>query len=146
MRGFAISSMPGIGETPKPDRLLARPEKGRHPMKMIFAIIRPAKLESVKEALTEAGVTGLTVLDVQGSGRQRGHVEVYRGREYTVNLIRKVQVQIAIDDALLEKVIEIIRQAARTGEEGAIGDGKIFVLEMPEVVRIRTGERGPAAL
>ena len=115
-------------------------------MKMIFAIIRPAKLESVKEALTEEGVTGLTVLDVQGSGRQRGHVEVYRGREYTVNLIRKVQVQIAVDDGLVEKVIDLIRQAARTGEEGAIGDGKIFVLEMPEVVRIRTGERGPAAL
>ncbi len=115
-------------------------------MKMIFAVIRPAKLESVKEALNEVGVTGLTALDVQGSGRQRGHVEVYRGREYAVNLIRKVQLQIAVEDGLVEKVIQTVREAARTGEEGAIGDGKIFVLEMPEVIRIRTGERGPAAL
>jgi len=115
-------------------------------MKMILALIRPAKLESVKEALNEVGITGLTVIDAQGSGRQRGHVEVYRGREYAVNLIRKVQLQIAVEDSMVEKVIETIRSAARTGEEGAIGDGKIFVLEMPEVVRIRTGERGPTAL
>ncbi|NOY79655.1 MAG: P-II family nitrogen regulator [Kiritimatiellaeota bacterium] len=115
-------------------------------MKLILAIIRPARLESVKEALSEVGVTGLTVLDAQGAGRQRGHVEIYRGREYTVNLLRKIELQIAVEDDLLEPAIEAIIKAARSGEDGAIGDGKLFVLEMPEVVRIRTGERGPAAL
>ncbi len=115
-------------------------------MKLILAIIRPARLESVKEALSEVGVTGLTVLDAQGAGRQRGHVEIYRGREYTVNLLRKIELQIAVEDDLLEPAIDAILQAARSGEDGAIGDGKLFVLEMPEVVRIRTGERGPAAL
>jgi len=115
-------------------------------MKLILAIIRPARLESVKEALSEVGIAGLTVLDAQGAGRQRGHVEIYRGREYTVNLLRKIELQIAVDDDLLETAIEAIVAAARSGEEGAIGDGKLFVLEMPEAVRIRTGERGPDAL
>lgn len=115
-------------------------------MKMIIAIIRPAKLESVKEALHEVGVSGLTVLDVQGAGRQRGHVEVYRGREYTVNLLRKIELQVAVEDSMVDSVIDTIVAAARSGEEGSLGDGKIFVLEMPEVVRIRTGERGPSAL
>ena len=115
-------------------------------MKMIFAVIRPAKLESVKEALNEIGVDGMTVLDAQGAGRQRGHVEVYRGREYAVNLIRKIQLQIAVADEMVEKVLDTVIRAARSGREGAIGDGKVFVLEMPEVVRIRTGERGPDAL
>jgi len=115
-------------------------------MKMLFAVIRPARLEAVKEALSEIGVNGMTVLDVQGYGRQRGHVEMYRGREYTVALVRKVELQIALDDDMLETAVEAIIRAARTGEEGAIGDGKIFVLDMPEAIRIRTGERGPDAL
>ncbi len=115
-------------------------------MKMIFAVVRPARLEAVKEALSGIGISGMTVLDVQGFGRQRGHVEVYRGREYTVNLIRKVQLQIAVDDDRVEAVVEAVSKAARSGDEGAIGDGKLFVLEMPEVIRIRTGERGSDAL
>jgi nitrogen regulatory protein P-II 1 len=115
-------------------------------MKMVLAIIRPARLEAVKEALSEVGVTGMTVVDVQGAGRQRGHVEVYRGREYNVNLMRKIELQIALEDDVVETVIETLARAARTGDEGSIGDGKIFILEMPEVVRIRTGERGPEAL
>lgn len=115
-------------------------------MKLIIAIIQPHKLESVKEALSEVEVFRLTVLDVQGFGRQRGHAETYRGHEIAVNLLRKVQLQIAVNDDFVEPTIAAIVRGGRTGERGAIGDGKIFVLPMDECVRIRTGERGSEAI
>jgi len=115
-------------------------------VKLIIAIIQPHKLESVKEALSEVEVFRLTVLDVQGFGRQRGHAETYRGHEIAVNLLRKVQLQIAVNDDFVEPTIAAIVKGGRTGERGEIGDGKIFVLPMDECVRIRTGERGNEAI
>lgn len=115
-------------------------------MKFIIAIIQPARLEAVKEALTKVEVVRLTVMDVQGFGRQRGHAEVYRGQEISVNLLRKVQLQIAVNEEFVEPTIQAILEGGRTGERGAIGDGKIFVLPLDECVRIRTGERGPEAI
>ena len=115
-------------------------------MKLIIAIIQPAKLEAVKQALSEVEVFRLTVLDVQGFGRQRGHAETYRGHEISVNLIRKVQLQIAVNDDFVEPTIAAIVKGSRSGEQGEIGDGKIFVLPMDECVRIRTGERGGEAI
>ena len=115
-------------------------------MKLIIAIIQPNKLESVKEALSKVEVFRLTVLDVQGFGRQRGHAESYRGHEIAVNLLRKVQLQIAVNDDFVEPTIAAIVKGGRTGERGEIGDGKIFVLPMDECVRIRTGERGGEAI
>jgi len=117
-----------------------------HTVKLIIAIIQPAKLEAVKQALTDVEVFRLTVMDVQGFGRQRGHVEVFRGHEIAVNLLRKVQLQIAVNDAFVEPTIQAIVKGGRTGERGEIGDGKIFVLPMDECVRIRTGERGSEAI
>jgi nitrogen regulatory protein P-II 2 len=115
-------------------------------MKLIVAIIQPSKLEAVKDALSEVEVFRLTVSDVQGFGRQKGHTEVYRGHEYTVNLLRKVKLEIAVNDDFAEATIEAIAKAGKTGEEGRIGDGKIFVIPLDEVVRIRTGERGAEAV
>lgn len=115
-------------------------------MKMIVAIIQPSKLEAIKEALNEIEVIRLTVGDVQGFGRQKGHVETYRGHEYTVNLLRKVQLEIAVDDQHVEPVVTAIVKGGRTGPEGKVGDGKIFVLPLEDCIRIRTGERGPEAL
>ncbi|MFM8636106.1 MAG: P-II family nitrogen regulator [Planctomycetia bacterium] len=115
-------------------------------MKLIIAIIQPNKLESVKQALSEVEVFRLTVLDVQGFGRQRGHTETYRGHEIAVNLLRKVQLQIAVNDDFVEPTIDAIVKGGRSGESGEIGDGKIFVLPMDECVRIRTGERGNEAI
>jgi len=115
-------------------------------VKLIIAIIQPAKLEAVKQALTDVEVFRLTVMDVQGFGRQRGHVEVFRGHEIAVNLLRKVQLQIAVNDEFVEPTIQAIVKGGRTGERGEIGDGKIFVLPMDECVRIRTGERGSEAI
>ncbi|RLS34753.1 MAG: P-II family nitrogen regulator [Planctomycetota bacterium] len=115
-------------------------------MKLIIAIIQPSKLESVKQALSAVEVFRLTVLDVQGFGRQRGHVEAYRGHEIAVNLLRKVQLQIAVNDDFVEPTINAIVEGGRSGEKGEIGDGKIFVLPMEECVRIRTGERGSEAI
>ncbi|MFM7035882.1 MAG: P-II family nitrogen regulator [Planctomycetia bacterium] len=115
-------------------------------MKLIIAIIQPNKLESVKQALSEVEVFRLTVLDVQGFGRQRGHSETYRGHEIAVNLLRKVQLQIAVNDDFVEPTIDAIVKGGRSGESGEIGDGKIFVLPMDECVRIRTGERGNEAI
>ena len=115
-------------------------------MKLIIAIIQPAKLEAVKQSLSEVEVFRLTVLDVQGFGRQRGHAETYRGHEISVNLIRKVQLQIAVNDDFVEPTIAAIVKGSRSGEQGEIGDGKIFVLPMDECVRIRTGERGGEAI
>ncbi|MFM9011997.1 MAG: P-II family nitrogen regulator [Planctomycetota bacterium] len=115
-------------------------------MKLIIAIIQPSKLERVKQALSEVEVFRLTVLDVQGFGRQRGHAETYRGHEISVNLVRKVQLQIAVNDDFVEPTIAAIVEGGRAGEHGEIGDGKIFVLPMDECVRIRTGERGGEAI
>jgi len=115
-------------------------------MKMIEAIIQPSKLEAVKEALSEVEVVRLTISDVQGFGRQKGHTEVYRGHEYTVNLLRKVKLQIAVNDEFVEATVNAIIKAGRSGEEGKVGDGKIFVLPLEDCVRIRTGERGSDAI
>lgn len=115
-------------------------------MKLIIAIIQPTKLEAVKEALTDVEVFRLTVLDCQGFGRQKGHSEVYRGHEYSVNLLRKVQLQIAVNEDFVEPTIDAILKGGRTGEKGEIGDGKIFVLPLDDCIRIRTGERGGEAI
>lgn len=115
-------------------------------MKMIMAVVQPHKVEQVKWALSGAGVLGLTVLDCQGYGRQKGHTEVYRGHEYTVNLLRKALVLVAVNDENVETAVQTIVQAGRTGESGAIGDGKVFVVSLEEVIRIRTGQRGVEAL
>ena len=112
-------------------------------MKMITAIIKPFKLDDVREALSDIGVQGITVTEVKGFGRQKGHTELYRGAEYVVDFLPKVKVEIAVDTDIAEKVIEAIRGAANTGK---IGDGKIFVSSVEEVVRIRTGETGVEAL
>jgi nitrogen regulatory protein P-II 1 len=115
-------------------------------MKLIIAIIQPARLESVKAALTEVEVFRLTVMDVQGFGRQKGHTEVYRGHEFSVNLLRKVRLEIAVNDEFVEPTVDAIIKGGRTGETGEIGDGKIFVLPMDDCIRIRTGERGEEAI
>ncbi len=115
-------------------------------MKFILALIQPNRLEAVKEALSEVEVFRLTVMDCQGFGRQKGHAEVYRGHEVAVNLVRKVQLQIAVNDDFVEPTISAIIKGGRTGEKGEIGDGKIFVLPLEDCVRIRTGERGPEAI
>ena len=115
-------------------------------MKYIIAVIQPSRLEAVKEALSKVEVFRLTVSDVQGLGRQKGHTEVYRGHEYEVNLIRKVKLEIAVNEEFVEPTVEAIIQGGKTGAEGKIGDGKIFVLPLEEVVRIRTGERGSDAI
>lgn len=112
-------------------------------MKLIAAIIKPFKLDDVREALNDIGVSGITVIEVKGFGRQKGHTELYRGAEYVVDFLPKIKIEIAVDDSLADKVIEAITGAARTGK---IGDGKIFVFELGEVIRIRTGEAGPDAI
>ncbi|MEX2118428.1 MAG: P-II family nitrogen regulator [Pirellulales bacterium] len=115
-------------------------------MKLIIAIIQPSRLEAVKAALTEVEVFRLTVMDVQGFGRQKGHTETYRGHEFSVNLLRKVQLQIAVNEDFVEPTIEAIIKGGRTGASGEIGDGKIFVLPLEDCIRIRTGERGSEAI
>jgi nitrogen regulatory protein P-II 2 len=112
-------------------------------MKMVTAIIKPFKLDEVREALSAIGVQGITVTEVKGFGRQKGHTELYRGAEYVVDFLPKVKVEAAIDAALVDRAIEAIEKSARTGK---IGDGKIFVSELEQVVRIRTGETGAEAL
>ena len=112
-------------------------------MKLIIAIIKPFKLEEVKLALSELGIEGMTVTEVKGYGRQKGHTEIYRGSEYTVDFLPKVKIEIALKDDLLNKAIDAITKAAKTGK---IGDGKIFVTPIEDVIRIRTDERGDAAI
>jgi nitrogen regulatory protein P-II 1 len=112
-------------------------------MKKVEAIIKPFKLDEVREALSEVGVSGLTVTEVKGFGRQKGHTELYRGAEYVVDFLPKVKVEMIVGDALVEAAIEAVVKAARTGK---IGDGKIFVFELEQVIRIRTGETGAEAL
>ena len=112
-------------------------------MKLLTAIIKPVKLDDVREALSEVGVQGMTVTEVRGFGRQKGHTELYRGAEYVVDFLPKVKVEVAIDDAILESAIEAITSSASTGK---VGDGKIFIASLDEVVRIRTGETGLSAV
>ena len=112
-------------------------------MKIITAIIKPFKLDDVRQALGEIGVQGLTVSEVKGFGRQKGHTELYRGAEYVVDFLPKVKLEVAIDDDLVDQVIDAITSSANTGK---IGDGKIFITTLEHVIRIRTGESGPAAL
>lgn len=112
-------------------------------MKLVKAVIKPFKLEEVKDALSEIGVEGMTVSEVKGFGRQKGHTEIYRGSEYTVDFLPKVKIEIGVADDLTDKVVDAIVGAAQTGK---IGDGKIFILPMEECVRIRTGEKGDTAL
>ncbi len=112
-------------------------------MKMVTAIVKPFKLDEVREALSAIGVQGVTVTEVKGFGRQKGHTELYRGAEYVVDFLPKVKIEAAVDDSLVERVIEAIETAARTGK---IGDGKIFVSTLEQVMRIRTGETGKDAL
>ena len=112
-------------------------------MKLIKAIIKPFKLEEVKDALAEVGVEGMTVSEVKGFGRQKGHTEIYRGSEYTVDFLPKVKIEVAISDDVVSKVVDTIVSASQTGK---IGDGKVFVLPVEEAVRIRTGEKGDEAV
>ncbi|MCS6863238.1 MAG: P-II family nitrogen regulator [Abditibacteriales bacterium] len=112
-------------------------------MKMVVAVIRPHKLHDVKTALSEAGIHGLTVTDVRGAGRQKGHVERYRGSEYTIDLLAKVKIEVAVTDEQVDKVIQTIIESARTGQ---IGDGKVFVLPLEDSIRVRTGEKGEDSL
>jgi nitrogen regulatory protein P-II 2 len=112
-------------------------------MKMVTAIVKPFKLDEVREALSGIGVQGITVTEVKGFGRQKGHTELYRGAEYVVDFLPKVKIEAAVDDAIVDRVIEAVEAAARTGK---IGDGKIFVTTLEQVVRIRTGETGKDAL
>jgi nitrogen regulatory protein P-II 2 len=112
-------------------------------MKLITAIIKPFKLDEVRKAISDVGVQGVTVTEVRGFGRQRGHTEIYRGAEYVVEFVPKTKIEIAVDDSLAEQVIEAIISSAKTGK---VGDGKIFVCDLEQVVRIRTGERGSSAI
>jgi nitrogen regulatory protein P-II 2 len=112
-------------------------------MKMVSAIIKPFKLDDVREALSDVGVAGITVTEVKGFGRQKGHTELYRGAEYVVDFLPKIKVEIAVDDSIVDQVVEAITNAAKTGK---IGDGKIFVTSVEQVIRVRTGETGSEAL
>lgn len=112
-------------------------------MKKIEAIIKPFKLDDVKDALSDLGIKGLTVSEVKGFGRQRGHKEVYRGAEYQVDFISKIKIEVVLDSDLLMEAVRVIQEKARTGE---IGDGKVFILPVEDVIRIRTGETGPSAI
>ena len=112
-------------------------------MKKIEAIIKPFKLDEVKEGLTEIGVHGMTVSEVKGFGRQRGHIEIYRGAEYTVDFVPKLKLEIVVESELVSQVVNVLEEKAKTGQ---IGDGKIFVMSLEEVTRIRTGERGKEAI
>ena len=129
----------GVGTPGLPDRAKA----GVKPMKIVMAIIKPFKLDEVRDALTAAGVHGLTVTEVKGYGRQKGHTEIYRGTEYAVNFLPKIKIEVAVATDQADKVVEVITAAAKTGQ---IGDGKIFVLNLDSAVRIRTGETDAAAL
>src|SRR5260221_9896063 len=126
-----------------PNRRPAPQPRDGEAMKKIEAIIKPFKLDEVKNALHEVGITGMTVSEVRGFGRQKGHTEVYRGAEYVIDFLPKVKIEVVVDDALAARAVEAIQQAAKTDK---IGDGKIFVLPVEEALRIRTGERGPDAV
>jgi nitrogen regulatory protein P-II 1 len=135
--------------TPSPSKyagdwaLAIREPQGPTPVKKIEAIIKPFKLDDVKDALHDVGVSGITVTEVKGFGRQKGHTELYRGAEYVIDFLPKVKVEVVVEDSLVDNVIEAIENAARTGR---IGDGKIFVLDVAQAIRIRTGDRGHDAI
>ncbi len=112
-------------------------------MKKIEAIIKPFKLDEVKEAISELGNFGMTITEVKGFGRQKGHTELYRGAEYVIDFLPKIKIEIVVDDDMVEKVVEAISESARTGK---VGDGKIFIIPIEDAIRIRTGERGEVAL
>ncbi len=112
-------------------------------MKLITAVVKPFKLDDVRTALSDVGVTGMTVTEVKGFGRQKGHTELYRGAEYVVDFLPKVKIELAVDDSMVEQAVEAITKAAQTGK---IGDGKIFISPLDEIIRIRTGETGPDAV
>ena len=131
------------GANPKATRVSIRIPKGDNQMKKIEAIIKPFKLDEVKEALNGIGVNGMTMTEVKGFGRQRGHKEIYRGAEYQVDFIPKIQVGVVVDDDLADQVIDLIKDTAKTGK---IGDGKIFISTLEEAIRIRTGETGLNAI
>jgi nitrogen regulatory protein P-II 1 len=126
-----------------PDAFMSIATKGPKCMKKIEAIIKPFKLDEVKEALHELGLQGITVLEAKGFGRQKGHTELYRGAEYVVDFLPKVKIELVVDDGMVERAIEAITQAAKTGR---IGDGKIFVTTVEDAIRVRTGERGAEAI
>jgi nitrogen regulatory protein P-II 1 len=142
-----LAVRPSPRRPPQSDRLTGRsdgkPRDTIEVMKKIEAIIKPFKLDEVKDALHEVGLTGITVVEAKGFGRQKGHTELYRGAEYVVDFLPKVKIEIVLDDALVERAIEAIQRAAHTGR---IGDGKIFVTAVEEAIRIRTGERGVEAV
>jgi nitrogen regulatory protein P-II 2 len=123
--------------------LLCTVNSGSFGMKLITAIIKPFKFEDVRKAVADVGVQGVTVTEVRGFGRQRGHTEIYRGAEYAIEFVPKTKIEIAVDNALVDQVIDAIMKAAKTGK---VGDGKIFVFDLVQVVRIRTGERDAAAI
>jgi nitrogen regulatory protein P-II 2 len=124
-------------------RCMLTGHRGAHDMKMVVAIIKPFKLDDVRSALAEVGIQGITVTEVKGFGRQKGHTELYRGAEYVVDFLPKVKLELAVDDDQVDRVVEAIIETARTGK---IGDGKIFVSDLGQAVRIRTGEAGSRAL
>jgi nitrogen regulatory protein P-II 1 len=140
-----VNSLAGMMENDILTRSLTTKEisPGGIEMRKVEAVIKPFKLDEVKEALNEIGIQGITVSEVKGFGRQKGHTELYRGAEYVVDFIPKIKMEIIVSDEMASKVVEVIAEAARTGR---IGDGKIFVTTVDEVVRIRTGERGDDAL
>ena len=115
-------------------------------MKMIAAIIKHFKLDDVRKALTDIGVQGMTVIEVKGFGRQKGHMEVYRGVEYEVKFLPKIKIEVVVSDEKAEQVINAIAESAKTGEAGEIGDGKIFIYDLQDIIRIRTGEKGEEAI
>jgi nitrogen regulatory protein P-II 1 len=129
-----------LGGAPRPE---SRAERDENSMKKIEAIIKPFKLDEVKEALHEVGIKGITVTEAKGFGRQKGHTELYRGAEYVVDFLPKVKIEVVMEDSMVERAVEAILQAAHTGR---IGDGKIFIMTIDEAIRIRTGERGPDAI
>jgi nitrogen regulatory protein P-II 1 len=136
-RRYAIRNDPG-------SRPFSAPSSTRgNAMKKIEAIIKPFKLDEVKNALHEVGITGMTVSEVKGFGRQKGHTEVYRGAEYVIDFLPKIKVEVVLDDAIVERAVQAVQDAARTDK---IGDGKIFVLPVEQAIRIRTGEQGPDAV
>jgi nitrogen regulatory protein P-II 1 len=127
----------------RPQPVYGEPDEGDRDVKKIEAIIKPFKLDDVKDALHEVGVSGITVTEVKGFGRQKGHTELYRGAEYVVDFLPKVKVEVVVEDELADRTVEAIENAARTGR---IGDGKIFVIPVEQAIRIRTGDRGLDAI
>ena len=123
--------------------MLQRTSSGGADVKKVEAIIKPFKLDDVKDALHDAGVSGITVTEVKGFGRQKGHTELYRGAEYVIDFLPKVKIEVVVEDSLVDNVVEAIAESARTGR---IGDGKIFVMDIEQAVRIRTGDRGADAI